>query len=140
MAFIFGKKGLLSADVSTKDYSTTRFKPKNDLGFSDLNNYMNNALGNALEFRLGGEYKIKQVSIRGGYRFDQSPYKVDQTFGDLTGYSGGVGYSFGENKIDLAYNYEHRKMNQAFLSSGMTDPARISRYNNNITLSYSVNF
>jgi hypothetical protein len=140
VAFIFGKKGLLSADVSTKDYGTTRFKPKNDVGFSILNNYMNTALGNALEFRLGGEYKIKQLSLRGGYRFDQSPYKVDQNFGDLTGYSGGIGYSFGENKIDLAYNYEHRKMNQAFLSSGMTDPARISRYNNNITLSYSVNF
>lgn len=143
MAYLFGKKGLLSLDVSRKDYSTTRFKPKNEYPFAGptgLNQYFNNNLDNAVEVRVGGEYKIKQVSLRGGYHFDQSPYKVDQTFGDLTGYSAGVGYSFGENKIDLAYSYEYRNMNQALVSSGMPDPARISRYNNNIVISYSVNF
>lgn len=140
MAYLFGKKGILSVDVSTKDYSTTRFKPKNEYPYADLNQYLNNNLDNAVEVRVGGEYKIKQVSLRGGYHFDQSPYKVDQTFGDLTGYSAGVGYSFGENKIDLAYSYEHRNMNQSLISSGMPDPARISRYNNNIVISYSINF
>ena len=127
-------------DVSTKDYSTTRFKPKNEYPYAGLNQYLNNNLNNAVEVRVGGEYKIKQVSLRGGYHFDQSPYKVDQTFGDLTGYSAGVGYSFGENKIDLAYSYEHRNMNQALISSGMPDPARTGRYNNNIVISYSINF
>jgi long-subunit fatty acid transport protein len=101
---------------------------------------MSNVLDDAIEVRLGGEYKIKQVSLRAGYRFDQSPYKVDQAFGDLTGYSGGIGYTFGENRIDLAYTYEHRNMNQALISSGMNDLARISRFNNNVTLSYSINF
>jgi hypothetical protein len=139
-AYIFGKKGLLSVDVSTKDYSTTRFKPKNDPTFMAINTPMSNNLKNAIEVRVGGEYRIKQVSLRGGYHFDESPYKTDVTFGDLTGYSGGIGYSFAESRLDLAYSYEHRKMNQTFLSSGMTDPARISRYNNNVTLSYSVNF
>lgn len=138
LAFIYQKKGLLSLDVSRKDYSTTRIKPKNE--FSGLNSYMSNVLDDAIEVRLGGEYKIKQVSLRAGYRFDQSPYKVDQAFGDLTGYSGGLGYTFGENRIDLAYTYEHRNMNQALISSGMNDPARISRYNNIVTLSYSINF
>lgn len=138
LAFIYQKKGLLSLDVSRKDYSTTRIKPKNE--YIGLNSYMSNVLDDAIEVRLGGEYKIKQVSLRAGYRFDQSPYKVDQAFGDLTGYSGGLGYTFGENRIDLAYTYEHRNMNQALISSGMNDLARISRYNNNVTLSYSINF
>ncbi len=138
LAFIYQKKGLLSLDVSRKDYSATRIKPKNE--FAGFNSYMSDVLDDAIEVRLGGEYKIKQVSLRAGYRFDQSPYKVDQAFGDLTGYSGGIGYTFGENRIDLAYTYEHRNMNQALISSGMNDPARISRYNNNVTLSYSVNF
>ncbi|MCF6130007.1 transporter [Flavobacterium sp. AS60] len=140
MAYLFGKKGIVSVDVSTKDYSTTRFKPKNEYPYAGLNQFMKNNLENAVEVRVGGEYKIKQVSLRGGYHFDQSPYKVDQTFGDLTGYSAGVGYSFGESKIDLAYSYEHRNMNQPLISSGQPDPARISRYNNNIIISYSVNF
>jgi hypothetical protein len=140
LAYIFGKRGLLSADVSLKDYSVTRFKPKNDQPYTYLNSVMSSTLDNAVEVRLGGEYKIKQFAIRGGYRFEQSPYEVDQTFGDLTGYSGGIGYTFGENRIDLAYTHEYRNMNQAFLSSGMTDMARINRKNNNVTVSYTINF
>lgn len=137
-AFLFNKKGLISIDVTSKDYSATRFKPKND--FRNLNTFMSSALDNTIEVRLGGEYKIKQFSVRGGYHFDQSPYKTDVTLGDLTGYSGGIGYNFGESKLDLAYNYEHRKMNQLFVTSGMTDSARVSQYKNNITLTYSINF
>lgn len=139
-AYIFGKKGLLSVDVSTKDYRETRFKPKNNKTYKTLNDQMKNNLDNAIEVRIGGEYKIKQVSLRGGYHYDQSPYKVDQSFGDLTGYSGGIGYNFGESKLDIAYSYEHRNLNQYLISSGMTASARISRYNNNIVISYSVNF
>jgi hypothetical protein len=138
LAYIFGKRGLLSFDVSSKDYSTTRIKPKSD--YAGINQFMSNALDNALEFRIGGEFKIKQVSLRAGYRFEESPYKVDQAFGDLTAYTGGIGYNFGESRLDLAYSYDHRNSNLSFLSSGMTDQARISRYNNNVTISYSVNF
>ncbi|MGV3696591.1 OmpP1/FadL family transporter [Flavobacterium sp.] len=136
-AYVFGKKGLLSADVSMKDYSNTRFRPQDD--YSGLNTYMSDVLDNAIEVRLGGEYKYKEYSFRGGYHFDQSPYKADQSFGDLTGYSGGLGYSFGDSRIDLSYTYEHRNFNYTFLSSNM-DPARVSRYNNNVSLSYSMNF
>lgn len=137
-AYIFGKRGLLSADVSMKDYSATKFRPQDD--YTALNSYMSNFLDNAIEVRLGGEYKYKEYSFRAGYRFDQSPYKVDQTFGDLTGYSGGLGYTFGDSRIDLSYSYDHRNFNYTFLSSGLTDPARVSRYNNNVSLSYSMNF
>ncbi len=137
-AYLFGKKGLLSADVSMKDYSSTKFRPEDD--YKGINSYMNNVLDNAIEVRLGGEYKYKEYSFRGGYHFDQSPYKVDQTFGDLTGYSGGLGYTFGDSRIDLAYSYSHRNFNYTFLSSGLTDPARVSRYNNNVSVSYSMNF
>lgn len=140
LAYIFGKRGLLSADVSMKDYSTTRLKPKNDQPYTSLNSEMKSGLDNAVEVRLGGEYKIKHFAVRGGYRFEQSPYKVDQAFGDLTGYSGGVGYTFGVNRIDLAYAHEYRNMNQAFLTSGMNDMARINRKNNTVSLSYTINF
>jgi long-subunit fatty acid transport protein len=139
-AYIFGKRALFSTDVSLKDYSSTRFRPVNQQPYKFLNSYMNSVLDNTLEVRLGAEYKIKQISLRGGYRFEQSPYKIDQALGDLTGYSAGVGYTFGENRIDLAYAHEYRNMNQSFLSSGMNDPARLNRKNNTVTISYSINF
>jgi long-subunit fatty acid transport protein len=50
-------------------------------------------------------YKIEKLSLRAGYRIEQSPYKNKTTVGDLTGYSGGLGYNFGSTKIDLSYAY-----------------------------------
>jgi len=139
-AYIFNKKGLISIDVATKDYSNVQFKNTNQNNFSDLNSQMSSQMKNAYEIRIGGEYKIKQWSIRGGYRFEESPYVVDNAMGDLTGYSAGLGYNFGENRLDLSYSNTHRNYNQNLISSGMTDPTRIRNAQDNITLTYSINF
>lgn len=138
--YIFNKKGLISIDVAQKDYSNTEFKNTNQNNFRDLNSQMNTALNNAYEIRIGGEYKIKQFSIRGGYRFEESPYKVDYAMGDLTAYSAGLGYNFGENRIDLSYSNSHRNYNQSLISSGMTDTSRTRIIQNNVTVTYSINF
>lgn len=139
-AYIFNKKGLISIDLATKDYSNIQFKNTNQNDFSDLNSQMSTEMKNAYEIRVGGEYKIKQWSIRGGYRFEESPYVVDTAMGDLTGYSAGLGYNFGENRLDLSYSNTHRNYNQNLISSGMTDPTRIRNIQDNITLTYSINF
>lgn len=139
-AYIFNKRGLISIDYAMKDYSNTKFKPTGDSFYRDLNTQMNNQFDNTYELRVGGEYKIKQWSVRGGYRFEESPYKVDYAMGDLTGYSAGLGYNFGESRLDLAYANDHRNYNLAFVSSGMNDTARIRTTNNNVTLTYSINF
>lgn len=139
-AYIFGNKGLISLDISRKDFSQIEFRPKNEVVYRDLNIGIGNSLTDALEIRLGGEYKYKQWSFRGGYRFEESPYTVDYPMGDLTGYSGGLGYNFGKNRLDLAYAYAHRNYNQYLISSGMNDTARIRAIQNNVTLTYSVNF
>jgi hypothetical protein len=55
-------------------------------------------------------------------------------------YSGGFGYNFGNSKIDISYTNEHRARTETLLTSGLNDPARIRNYNNNITLSYVINF
>jgi len=131
-AYVFGKKGLLSLDCDVKDYSKTQYKPKND--FTTTNKTVANSLTTSTAMRIGGEYKIKKISIRGGYRWEQSPYKDGKTIGDLTGYSGGLGYNFGNTKLDLAYSYAKRDYDQQFFSQGLTDAARIKSVNNNVSL------
>jgi hypothetical protein len=131
-AYIFGKKALLSFDYSIKDYSNVRYIPKVD--FDATNATINNLLSTSNEFRLGAEYKIERVSLRGGYRFEESPYK-DKTFiGDLQGVSGGIGYNFGIYKLDLSYAYSKRDFNQQFYSQGFTESARINATNNNVSV------
>ncbi|KAF2517280.1 OmpP1/FadL family transporter [Flavobacterium foetidum] len=133
-AYVFGKSGLLSIDYGIKDYGNTKYKPTDDAYFRDLNSRISNTLTSAGELRIGGEYKIKQLSLRGGYRFEGSPYKNGSTIGDLNSYSGGLGYNFGGTKLDLAYSYMERKSSQGFFSKGLTDPANIASKMNNVTL------
>jgi len=132
LAYVFGKKGLISFDYARKDYSATKFQPKSD--FTNTNNLMSNVLTSTNEFRVGAEYKIEKFSLRGGYRFEESPYKNGKTIGDLTGYSGGIGYNFGEFKLDLAYSYSQRDYQQQLFSRGLTDAPIIKSKNNIINL------
>ncbi|WP_264553831.1 OmpP1/FadL family transporter [Flavobacterium sp. N2038] len=133
-AYVFGKSGLISVDYAIKDYGSTKYKPTNDPGFKGLNNDMSNQLTTNGELRIGAEYKIDRLSLRGGYRFEGSPYKNKTTIGDLNSYSAGLGYSFGATKIDLAYSYLERKTNQGFFERGFTDGANIQSKLNNVTM------
>ncbi|MFV8442505.1 OmpP1/FadL family transporter [Flavobacterium sp. LB2P44] len=133
-AYVFGKSGLISIDYAVKDYSNTKFKPENDSYFNGLNNDMNSLLDTTGELRIGAEYKIEALSLRAGYRYEQSPYKNGITVGDLTGYSAGLGYSFGSTKVDLAYSYAKRISQQGFFNQGFTDGASINAINNNVSL------
>lgn len=133
-AYVFGKSGLISIDYAIKDYSNTKYKPTNDPGFRGLNTDMSNQLTTNNEVRIGAEYKIERLSLRGGYRYEGSPYKNKTTIGDLNSYSAGLGYSFGGTKIDLAYSYLERKSNQGFFATGFTDGANIQSKLNNVTM------
>lgn len=133
-AYIFGKTGLISIDYSYKDYGDTKFDPENDPYFRKLNAEMSSALKSSSELRLGAEYKIKEWSLRGGYRFEQNPYKNKTTIGDLRGYSAGLGYNFGSTKLDLSYATAQRDSHQGFFNQGFTDGARISTKNNTISM------
>lgn len=133
-AYVFGKTGLISVDYSIKNYGNTKFQPENDVYFRDLNSEMNNILNTSGEVRIGAEYKIKEWSLRGGYRFEESPYKNTAVVGDLNSFSGGLGYNFGAFKIDFAYAYAERNSQQGFFSQGFTDGARINTTNNNVSM------
>ncbi|MFY7740156.1 MAG: OmpP1/FadL family transporter [Flavobacterium sp.] len=133
-AYIFGKRGLISVDYSMKDYNKMEYRPKND--YPNENKAMSNLLTSSSEVRVGTEYKIKKLSLRGGYRWEQSPYKNGNAIGDLTGYSGGLGYNFGSTKVDLAYAHAKRNYNLQFFSQGLVDPARIENITDNVTLTF----
>jgi long-subunit fatty acid transport protein len=80
------------------------------------------------------------VSLRGGYRYEQSPYKNGFTIGDLNGYSAGLGYNFGISRLDLAFNKTEQDLNQQLYSTGFDTPATINNRNTNMTLGYTLNF
>jgi long-subunit fatty acid transport protein len=139
LAYVFGKKGLISFDYAVKDYSSTIFRPTSDLIFSELNNQINNTLDSSTSYRLGGEYRYKQLSFRGGYRFEGSPYKDDTFYGDLNGYSLGLGYNFGNFNLDFAFSQSERDINYQLYNIGLTDSAQIQSKFTDFVLSLAFN-
>ncbi len=137
LALIFDKIGLLSFDYSRKDYGNTKFKPESDSHFSSQNNIISSNLKVANTYRLGGEIRHNQFSFRGGYKMEDSPYEDENFYGDLTGFSLGFGYSFGNTKLDLAYENSERTINHQLYNIGLTDAAKIDTNNSDITLSLS---
>ena len=139
-AILFGKKGLISFDYTLKDYASTKFKPSSDAGFAAQNTLMANVLKATNSYRIGGELRVnRELSLRAGYRFEESPYINENTISDLTGYSLGLGYNFGKVKIDAAFDQFEQTRNVQMYSQGLTNSNRINGKNSNITLSVSFN-
>lgn len=117
-AVILGKNGLISADYTYTDYSTAKFKPQDT--FSAENQYIENYMKGTSSLRIGAEMRLNEFRLRGGFRYEETPFKeIDllgdgklyQPFGDLTGFSAGIGYDFKSFYIDAAYDFYKRDRN-----------------------------
>lgn len=139
LALVFGADGLLSLDYGYQDMSQAELRPETDSNFANENAFISQQLQAVSSLKLGGEYRIKQISLRGGYRYEQSPY-INKRIGDLNGISGGIGYNFGPSKLDLAVNTYSREMNENVLSTDTRPTFNIDQKNTNVTLTYTVNF
>lgn len=139
LALVLDQQAILSFDYSRKDFGNTKFKPETDSHFSAQNNLISNNLKAANTYKIGGEYRYKDLSFRGGYKLEESPYNNTDFYGDLKGFSLGLGYNFGNAKLDLAYENSKRTLNHQLYNIGLTDTARIDVENSNIILSLSFN-
>lgn len=117
-AVVLGTKGLISADYTYTDYSSAKFKPTD--AFTAENAFIANNLKGTSTLRIGAEMRLQDFRIRGGYRYEQTPFEeVDllnngemyQPFGDLSGFSLGLGYNFNDFYLDAAYSLYQRDRN-----------------------------
>lgn len=141
-AYIFGTQGLISLDYSFKNFGAIDFGTYYDDNefFDNVNNDIDNSLQGASSIRLGGEYRINQLSLRGGLRYEESPYRNDEVIGDLSGFSLGFGYNFGNYNLDLSYARAKQERKQQLYSTGLTDSASIDTTNSTIALTLGITF
>jgi long-subunit fatty acid transport protein len=140
-AYIFGTQGLLSLDYSYKDYGTIRFDDYNSNSyFSTVNASIDNSLTGVSSVRLGGEYRIKQLSLRGGLQYEESPYQNKTIVGDLSGFSLGLGYNYGNYSFDISYARAEQERKQQLYSIGLTDSTKIDTINSAIAFTLGFKF
>lgn len=103
-AIVIGKQGLLSADYTYKNFTSIKLS---NADFSDINPFFSNGLRNTHSLRVGGEYRLDDLSLRAGYSYEKNPNLIlggNTNKDNLRGFSIGAGYNFKGFKIDLAYS------------------------------------
>ena len=133
-AYIFGKSGLISFDYSYKDYASIYFSASDSSYFSSQNTIINNELTGASAIKIGGEYRVNKLRLRGGYQYEESPYKKNTNQGNLTGFSGGFGLYLGAYSIDFSYSRIQQKGALQLYDIGLTDTASLDNIRNNYTV------
>lgn len=145
-SYVIAGQALISADVDFVDYSSIRFS-SNDGGdistIMDNNTSVRNNYKSAINYRIGGEYKLDNLSLRAGYGLNGSPYKTDDDkVYDTKIYSGGLGYRVNNYYVDLTY--QRVETNNDFspytLSSGKEPIAQVKNTKNNVFLTLGLRF
>lgn len=134
-AFIFGRNGLLSIDYGVRNYANTKYTSNY---YDGINRELSETLDWAGDLRVGTEWRVKMMSLRAGYRWQQSPYKNGNTLGDINSISGGLGFSFGGSRLDLSYTWQQRKSETSLFTPGLSSAAQVKTTGNNVSLSYTI--
>lgn len=139
LAMVFGNKGLVSFDYGYQNMGNSELRPTSDPDFNSENQFISQQLGGVSTFRVGGEYRFGMLSLRGGYRSEQSPFKDNTDWSNLQGYSGGLGFSFGPNRLDFTFSQTRQDIPQSLFDLGLSS-ASVERINSFYTFTYTLNF
>lgn len=136
-AYILGKDGLLSFDYTYKNYPNIKLKPTTE--FVDENNIFVDGLKNTSTFKIGTEWRFDNLSLRGGYVYEESPFKDAIDSDNMNGYSLGVGFKFnGRIKLDLAYQNTTNTDVYRFLNLEGVQPAELDITNDKFTATLAI--
>lgn len=146
-SYVFGGQAIFSADVDFVDYASTRFSMDgggpDDQTILDNNADIKRLYTSAVNYRVGGEYKINNLSLRAGYGLNGSPLKEDDDhIFDTKYYSAGFGYRVNEYYIDVAYQrvQSEDRVSSYTLNNGTEPIASLKNANNNVFLTFGVRF
>ena len=140
-AYVFGKKGLLSAEYSYQDFSNINYGSDNSES-RFLNNQIENTFQAVNTIKIGGEYRINNWRLRGGINHSSTPYKNDNDKeGETNGFSLGTGYDWGKWKLDIGYNhFETSTTNIPFENAAYSNAGTTERKGDSVSVTLGVNF
>ena len=101
--------GFLDLDVEYIDFTNAKYtgKGSNEESYNaEVNRDVKTKLGNAINFRLGGELGYKFLRVRSGIGFEHSPFNADTYYKPNFGF--GVGLRKDRFYIDLGFYTSHQ--------------------------------
>jgi len=143
VAIQIGSSAIVSADYEFVDYSNAKMSKGSDgYTFSNENDDIKSTLKNTGNLRLGAEYRLGALYMRGGYRYYGSAFR-DETLNkgrDYSGYSLGLGYRQKGVYFDFAYSALMSSEKYMMYPDEYLDPLTIESTNNNFTATLGFKF
>jgi len=135
LSYIFGQKGLISFDYTYRDYNNLKLKPSSF--FINENEDLSRNLSNTSSFKIGTEWRLNIISLRGGYRYLETPNSSD----NITGYSLGFGVKFSSRlRFDFAFDNTSYTDQYKFIGIDEVEPAQLEIDTKRFTSSLVFNF
>ena len=140
-SWVWNKQLILSADYMYRGFGNMRFTSDDLLSENAI---VQNSLGDTNALRFGAEYRLpmsktNHLFLRGGGRYEQSPYKTDyKPISRLKSLSAGVGVSFSGVRVDLSYDIARRYYQPQLYETVLTDTPMVKNTTHNILLSFSM--
>ena len=148
VAFIIGNQGLISGDVEYVDYSSINFSSSNKTDSKNMATYIRDNYRDAVNFRLGGEYKLDKILLRAGYNLSGTPYKNFNYSTQIA--SAGIGYRSNIFYLDVTYQnisnqssdtpYSISNSYADFSVTGAGETALLKNNRNNVSLTVGARF
>lgn len=101
---IIARKGLISVDIEQTDYRNGKLRA-DDFDFAQSNQMANQLYRRATNIKVGAEYRIGHMYLRGGYALMASPYRttvMSTADGNMKVITAGAGYRKADYFFDLA--------------------------------------
>jgi len=138
---ILFKRGSISAEYERVNYGNMKLGA-DQYQFDTENSNIKQYYQSTSNFRIGTEWRLGTIDIRGGYALYGSPYAHNYNDGKSESVSGGVGFHFGNYNLDLAYVHSRKKQDYYFYGSNdiVVNPVHNTFNNNTFVASLSFSF
>ena len=136
-AYIFGSKGIISADYSSQNAGNTVLSDQYGSNYlNTVSSRVNSEFGAINTLKIGGEFRLKDISLRSGILTRSGVYK-NSTTNDIA-LTLGVGIDFGASNLSLSFiNFEQNKRFELF-SEGLTDVYNLTQKLTQVSVSYNI--
>ena len=135
-AYIFGKKGLLSMEYSSQNLSNSYLSVSGGSTYLDeINSDVNNIFLAINTFKIGGEYRFKNINLRAGF-YNRSKNQ-DFTIDNDQALSFGVGFNFRASAFNISFIQFEQNKNFELFSKGLVDSYYISKKLSQLSISYN---
>jgi hypothetical protein len=144
VGFIIGKMGMIDVDYEYVDYTQASLSSADAGVFNDANSAIKSNYTHTSNIRIGGEVRLKPMTVRLGYAYYGSPYSsAGNNDGGRNCFTGGLGFRHKRVFVDLAYILTLSQNNyylydQAYMTS--TGPAVNSNSVSTYMLTFGVKF